>query len=112
VDDFDLVINLMTAKMLGLDVSATLLAPRQRGHREAKNPHRFATSRKPPGCVAWLLNGRWHQTMLKRWQNRYRRSLSRACFTAPETGRPFVLLPAEREFLKHAFKTDDDGKLL
>ena len=30
----------------------------------------------------------------------------------PETGTPFVLLPAEREFLKHAFKTDAKGKLL
>jgi phage terminase large subunit-like protein len=30
----------------------------------------------------------------------------------PETGQPFVLLPAEIEFLKHAFKTDVDGKLL
>ena len=30
----------------------------------------------------------------------------------PETGRPFVLLPAEREFLTHAFKIGDNGKLL
>jgi phage terminase large subunit-like protein len=30
----------------------------------------------------------------------------------PETGLPFQLLPAEREFFKHAFKTDDSGRLL
>jgi hypothetical protein len=30
----------------------------------------------------------------------------------PETGRPFVLLPAEREFLKHAFRTGPNGRLL
>ena len=30
----------------------------------------------------------------------------------PETNRPFVLLPAEREFLKHAFRTGADGRLL
>jgi phage terminase large subunit-like protein len=30
----------------------------------------------------------------------------------PETGRPFKLLPAERDFLAHAFKLDADGRLL
>jgi phage terminase large subunit-like protein len=30
----------------------------------------------------------------------------------PETGRPFVLLPAERDFLKLAFVTGPDGRLL
>lgn len=30
----------------------------------------------------------------------------------PETDQPFVLLAAEREFLEHAFKTDDTGRLL
>ena len=30
----------------------------------------------------------------------------------PETGKPFKLLPAERAFLKHAFKTDDEGRLI
>jgi phage terminase large subunit-like protein len=30
----------------------------------------------------------------------------------PETGKPFKLLPAERDFLAHAFQTDDDGRLL
>jgi hypothetical protein len=30
----------------------------------------------------------------------------------PETGKPFKLLPAEREFLMHALATDRDGRLL
>jgi hypothetical protein len=30
----------------------------------------------------------------------------------PETGKPFVLLPAERDFLRHAFQLDADGRLL
>ena len=30
----------------------------------------------------------------------------------PETGKPFVLLPAEKAFLAHAFKIDADGRLL
>jgi len=30
----------------------------------------------------------------------------------PETGKPFELLPAERAFLAHAFKTGESGKLL
>ncbi len=30
----------------------------------------------------------------------------------PETGAPFKLLPAERQFFEHAFKTDDSGRLL
>jgi hypothetical protein len=30
----------------------------------------------------------------------------------PETGKPFELLPAEREFLKHALATGPDGRLL
>jgi hypothetical protein len=30
----------------------------------------------------------------------------------PETGEPFELLPAERQFLQHAFKTTPDGRLL
>lgn len=30
----------------------------------------------------------------------------------PETGRPFELLPAERTFLKHAYRTNDAGKLI
>ena len=30
----------------------------------------------------------------------------------PETGLPFVLLPAERDFLTHAFKLDANGRML
>jgi phage terminase large subunit-like protein len=30
----------------------------------------------------------------------------------PETDKPFVLLPAEKEFLKHAFRTGPNGRLL
>src|SRR5262249_23462860 len=30
----------------------------------------------------------------------------------PETGQPFVLNPAQREFLRHAFQTGEDGRLL
>ena len=33
------------------------------------------------------------------------------CLVDPETRRPFVLLPAERAFLAHAFETDEDGRL-
>jgi len=34
------------------------------------------------------------------------------CLYNPETGQPFKLLPAEREFLEHAFKIGPNGKLL
>ena len=34
------------------------------------------------------------------------------CLVDPESGQPFVLLPAERQFLEHAFKTGPDGRLL
>jgi len=30
----------------------------------------------------------------------------------PETGKPFVLLDAERAFLEHAFKIGSDGRLV
>ena len=30
----------------------------------------------------------------------------------PETGRPFVLLDAQRQFFAHAWQTDDDGRLI
>jgi phage terminase large subunit-like protein len=35
-----------------------------------------------------------------------------SCLINPETKKPFQLLPAERAFLDHAFKTDDNGRLL
>jgi phage terminase large subunit-like protein len=34
------------------------------------------------------------------------------CLHDPETRKPYRLLPAERAFLAHAFKTDDSGRLL
>jgi Phage Terminase len=34
------------------------------------------------------------------------------CLINPETGKPFALLDAEREFLRHALRTDADGRLL
>jgi hypothetical protein len=34
------------------------------------------------------------------------------CLCDPETKKPFHLLDAERRFLEHAFKLDDDGRLL
>ena len=34
------------------------------------------------------------------------------CLYDPETDKPFELLPAERAFLEHAFKLDDNGRLL
>ena len=49
--------------------------------------------------------------MLDRWRS------NPICFIEtvlhdPETKKPFKLLPAERAFLEHAFKRDDDGRLL
>jgi hypothetical protein len=34
------------------------------------------------------------------------------CLYDPETGKPFVLLPAERAFINLGFKTDANGRLL
>jgi phage terminase large subunit-like protein len=34
------------------------------------------------------------------------------CLYNPETGHPFELLPAERQFLEHAFKIGENGKLV
>ena len=34
------------------------------------------------------------------------------CLINPETGKPFVLLDAEKQFLKHAFALGPDGRLL
>ncbi len=48
---------------------------------------------------------------LKRWQRSPIEFITEV-LRDPETGNPFVLLPAEIEFLKHCFKTDDDGRLL
>src|SRR5271166_343915 len=48
---------------------------------------------------------------LARWRNDPAGFIERYVFN-PETGRPFVLLEAEREFLKYALKLDDDGRLI
>ena len=34
------------------------------------------------------------------------------CLRDGETGRPFVLLPCERTFFEHAYKTNDQGRLV
>jgi len=47
----------------------------------------------------------------KRWRARPTLFVEEALHD-PETGKPYRLLPAERRFLKHAFKTDRHGKLL
>ena len=49
--------------------------------------------------------------LLERWRDDPIAFIESVLFD-PETGKPFVLLPAEREFLKHAFQTNDDGRLL
>jgi phage terminase large subunit-like protein len=46
-----------------------------------------------------------------RWRNDPMAFIERVLID-PETNKPFVLLPAEREFLKHAFTLDADGHLL
>jgi hypothetical protein len=48
---------------------------------------------------------------LDRWRNDHVAFIETVLHD-PETGKPFVLLDAEREFLDHAFRTGDDGKLL
>jgi phage terminase large subunit-like protein len=48
---------------------------------------------------------------LDRWRRDPCAFISEVCVD-PETGQPFDLLPAERVFLDHAFKTDDRGRLL
>jgi phage terminase large subunit-like protein len=51
------------------------------------------------------------QTTLDRWRSAPIEFIE-SVLHDPETGEPFKLLPAEREFLEHAFKLDDDGRLL
>jgi phage terminase large subunit-like protein len=50
-------------------------------------------------------------TALARWQANPV-SFIEEVIVDPATKRPFELLPAERLFLEHAFKVDDDGRLL
>jgi phage terminase large subunit-like protein len=49
--------------------------------------------------------------LLKRWRRRPIDFIEAVLFN-PETQRPFVLLPAERAFLQHAFKIDHTGRLV
>jgi phage terminase large subunit-like protein len=48
---------------------------------------------------------------LTRWQ-RQPLSFITEILRDPETGKPFVLLDAERAFLEHAYQTDDSGRLI
>ena len=50
------------------------------------------------------------QDALSRWRSNPIAFIEE-CLVDPETRRPFVLLPAERAFLAHAFETDEDGRL-
>src|SRR5512132_3245759 len=49
--------------------------------------------------------------MLDRWRSNPI-SFIETVLHDPETKKPFKLLPAERAFLEHAFKRDDDDRLL
>ena len=51
------------------------------------------------------------RTTLKRWRANPTAFIEE-CLCDPETKGPFVLLPAERKFLKHAFMVDENGRLL
>lgn len=54
---------------------------------------------------------RINTTTLDRWR-RDPISFIETCLFDPETNAPFVLLEAEREFLKYAFRIGDDGRLI
>ena len=51
------------------------------------------------------------QQALARWRRKPCAFIEEVLFD-PETGKPFKLLDAEREFLEHAFVIGDDGRLL
>ena len=51
------------------------------------------------------------QEAVARWRNAPQTFIESALFD-PETGKPFKLLDAERDFLDHAFLTDADARLL
>src|SRR5687767_243089 len=48
---------------------------------------------------------------LRRWRQQPTTFIEQV-MVDPETGQPFKLLDAERQFLSHAFTTPDDGRLL
>jgi hypothetical protein len=52
-----------------------------------------------------------NHTALKRWRAQPIKFVEQV-LCDPETKKPFKLLPAERAFLRHAFKTDKHGRLL
>jgi len=56
------------------------------------------------------MTGRLTPAVLERWRSEPA-SFIEETLHDPETGRSFKLLPAERAFLEHAFKTADDGRL-
>jgi phage terminase large subunit-like protein len=49
--------------------------------------------------------------VLDRWRREPVRFITEV-IRDPETGKPFELLPSERVFLDHAYRTDDAGRLL
>jgi hypothetical protein len=51
------------------------------------------------------------ESALQRWRREPTRFIEEV-MRDPETGKPFELLPAERTFLEHAFKTNDAGRLI
>jgi phage terminase large subunit-like protein len=57
------------------------------------------------------MSGRLTPAALERWRSDPAAFIEE-CLFDPETGKPFTLLPAERAFIAHAFKTGDDGRLL
>jgi hypothetical protein len=50
------------------------------------------------------------QSALRHWQREPIRFIEEI-LTDPETGKPFELFPAEREFFQHAWQRNDDGRL-
>ena len=51
------------------------------------------------------------QSALERWRNDPAEFITEVLLN-PETGKPFILLDAEKEFLKCAYALDADGRLL
>ena len=48
---------------------------------------------------------------LERWRREPWRFITEV-MVDPETGQPFELLPAERAFFEHCYRTDDSGRLI
>ena len=58
-----------------------------------------------------IVRSQERRMMLARWRSNPISFIETVLYD-PETKKPFKLLPAERAFLEHAFKRDDDGRLL